>query len=112
MIPLTISSNDYSLGEKKLKAISASASKDKNGIVHISLVNIDSKNEQEVIIDLGDLPAKSVTGRILRSDKLQDHNTFDVPGKIKPIAFNKAALNGKNLTVKLPPFSVVVLEIK
>jgi len=112
MIPLTISSNDYSFGEKKLKAISASASKDKNGIVHISLVNIDSKNEQEVIIDLGDLPAKSVTGRILRSDKLQDHNTFDVPGKIKPIAFNKAALNGKNLTVKLPPFSVVVLEIK
>jgi len=32
--------------------------------------------------------------------------------KIKPIAFNKIALNGKNLTVKMPPFSVVVIEIK
>jgi alpha-N-arabinofuranosidase len=52
MIPLTISSNDYSLGGKKLKAISASASRDKNGVVHISLVNIDSRNEQEVNIDL------------------------------------------------------------
>jgi alpha-N-arabinofuranosidase len=112
MIPLTVTSNDYSLGEKKLKAISASASKDKNGIVHISLVNIDSKNEQEVNIGLADLPAKSVTGRILRSDKLQDHNTFDDPGKIKPIAFNKIALNGTDLTIKMPPFSVVVLELK
>ena len=112
MIPLTISSNDYSLGEKKLKAISASASRDKNGVVHISLVNIDSKTEQEVNIDLADLPAKSVTGRILRSDKLQAHNTFDDPGKVKPIVFNNTTLNGNNLTIKMPPFSVVVIEIR
>src|SRR6266496_1003761 len=68
MLPLTVASNDYSLGEKKVKAVSASASKDKNGIVHISLVNIDAKNEQEVNIELGELSAKSITGRILRSD--------------------------------------------
>jgi alpha-L-arabinofuranosidase len=112
MIPLTITSNDYSLGEKKLKVVSASASKDKNGIVHISLVNIDAKNEQEVNIELGDLSAKSVTGRILRSDKLQDHNTFDNADKIKPVAFTNATLNANNLIVKIPAFSVVVLEIK
>jgi alpha-N-arabinofuranosidase len=112
MIPLTVTSNDYSLGEKKVKAVSASASKNKNGAVHISLVNIDAKNEQEVNIDLGDLSAKSVTGRILRSEKLQDHNTFDNPGKIKPIAFNNATLNANNLSVKMPPFSVVVIELK
>jgi alpha-N-arabinofuranosidase len=112
MIPLTTTSNDYLLGEKKLKAVSASASKDKNGLVHISLVNIDSKNEQEVNVDLNNLSAKAVTGRILRSDKLQDHNTFDIPGKIKPAAFNNAKLDRNSLSVKMPPFSVIVLEIK
>jgi len=112
MIPLTITSNDYLLGEKKLKAVSASASKDKNGLVHISLVNIDSKNEQEVNVDLNNLSVKAVTGRILRSDKLQDHNTFDIPGKIKPAAFNNTKLDGNRLSVKMPPFSVIVLEIK
>jgi alpha-N-arabinofuranosidase len=112
MIPLTITSNDYSLGEKKLKTISASASKDKSGIVHISLVNIDANNQQEVSIDLGDLPAKSVNGRILRSGKLQDHNSFDNPEKIKPVAFTNARLNGNNLVVKIPAFSVAILEIK
>ena len=112
MIPLTVSSNDFTLGEKKIKATSASASKDKNGDVHISLVNIDAHNEQEITIELGNLSAKSATGRVLRSEKLQDHNSFDNPGKVKPSVFNNAVLNGNSVSVKLPPFSVVVLTLK
>jgi len=112
MLPLTVASNDYVRGEKKLQAISASASKDKNGVVHISLVNIDAGKEQEVTIDLGGFSAKSVTGRILQSGKLQDHNSFDNVEKIKPVAFANATLDGNNLFVKIPAFSVVVLEIK
>jgi alpha-N-arabinofuranosidase len=112
MLPLTVQSNDYNLDGKKVRAISASASKAGNGAVHISLVNIDAHNEQEINIDLGDLPAKSVSGRILRSDKLQDYNSFDNPEKVKPIAFNTATLSGNNLSVKVSPFSVVVLELK
>jgi alpha-N-arabinofuranosidase len=112
MIPLSVTSNDYTLEGKKLKAVSASASKDKNGTVHISLVNIDAENAQDIKIDLGDLQVKTVTGRILHSEKLQDHNTFDDPNKIKPQTFTDAKLNGSDLEVKLPPFSVVVLELK
>lgn len=112
MLPLTLTSSDYAFGGKSIKAVSASASKDKSGIVHISLVNMDAGKEQEVIIDLGDIAAKSVTGRILRSDKVQDHNTFDAPQKIKPAAFNGAVMKKNTLTVKMPPFSVVVLELK
>lgn len=112
MLPLTVTSNDYSLGDKKLKAVSASASKDSAGAIHISLVNIDARNDQEITIDLGSIQAKSVTGRILRSAKLQDHNTFDDPQHVKPVSFNDARLKGSTLSLKLPPFSVVVLELK
>ena len=112
MLPVTVTSKDYMLGEKKLKAISASASKDKNGVVHVSLVNIDANNEQQVVIDLGNLGAKSVSGRILRSDKIQDHNTFENPEKVKPTAFDGATINGNVLKAKLPPFSVVVLTLQ
>src|ERR1043165_347423 len=52
LIPLTIKCNSYEFGKEKLPAISASASKDSNGLVHISLVNIDAKNAQEVTINL------------------------------------------------------------
>lgn len=112
MLPLMVSGNDYTFEGKKLEAISASASKDKNGVVHISLVNIDAHNDQSITIDLGDINAKSVTGRILHSDRLQDHNTFENAEKIRPASFNGAGLKNNTLSVKLPPFSVVVLELK
>ena len=112
LIPMEITSNDYTLSDKKLKAVSASASRDKNGAVHISLTNIDSHNAQDVTIDVSTLKIKSVTGRILQSAKLQDHNSFDDPTKVKPGVFNGAAISNSSLSLKMPPFSVVVLELK
>ena len=112
MLPLTVNSNDYVLNNDKLKAISASASRDANGVVHISLVNIDAKKEQDVTLDIRGGKFTTVTGRILTSPKIQDFNTFDAPDKVKPASFKGLALNGNTLKGKLPPFSVVVLELK
>ncbi len=82
LLPLNISSNDYVMGDKKLKAVSASASKDKNGKTHISLVNIHATAAQTISIDLGELKAAKVSGRILSGSKLQDYNSFDKPNTL------------------------------
>jgi alpha-N-arabinofuranosidase len=111
LLPLDLKSNDYQFEGKKLPAVSVSASRDSNGLTHISFVNIDVKNPQELTIDLQGSKFTSVTGRILTSTKFQDHNTFEAPDKVKPEVFKGATL-GTNLKVKLPPFSVVVLELK
>jgi len=112
MVPLTIKSNDYVLDNQKLQAVSASASKDSTGALHISLVNIDAKATQDVSVNIEGGNYKNLSGRILTSAKLQDHNTFEAPDKIKPAPFKGATLKGKTLSVKIPPFSVVVLELK
>ncbi|MBS1510331.1 MAG: alpha-N-arabinofuranosidase [Bacteroidetes bacterium] len=112
MLPLKITSNDYVLNGQKLTAISASASRDKNGAVHISLVNIDAGKEQTITVTLGGIAATTVTGRILKSAHLQDHNTFEQPNTVTPVPFSGVRLNGQQLTVTLPPFSVAVLELK
>jgi alpha-N-arabinofuranosidase len=112
MIPVTVNSSDYVLGNQSLPAISVSASKDKNGIIHISLVNIDAVKAQAVTVKMDDVKTSSVTGRILTAAKLQDHNTFEQPEKIKPVIFNGTKLAGGLLQVTLPPFSVVVLALK
>ncbi|MDE3145788.1 MAG: alpha-N-arabinofuranosidase [Bacteroidota bacterium] len=112
LIPLNVSKSNYVLGKDSLQAISASASVDANGKTHISLVNIDASKEQTISIDLSSEKYKSVTGRILTSAKLQDHNSFDEENKIKPVIFKTASLKGSILTVQLPPISVVVLELK
>ena len=112
LIPMSVQSNDYVVNNEKLKAISASASRDAKGLIHISLVNIDAKKDQEVTIDLRGGKFSRVTGKILASAKLQDHNSFEAPDKIKPANFTGMTLSGGVLKGKLPPFSVVVLELQ
>src|SRR4028118_462617 len=112
LLPITVKSNDYVFSSGKLPAVSVSASKDSLGVTHISLTNIDAHKEQSISIDTKNLTYKSVTGRILSSAKLQDFNSFKNPRKIKPAVFKGAAKKGNSLSVTMPPFSVVVLELK
>ena len=99
-------------GKEKLKAISASASKDKNGVTHISVVNVDAGNAQDVTIEINGANYKSVTGRILTSEKMQNYNSFNIPDKIKPVSYTGAKLSGSTITLRIPAYSVIVLELK
>ena len=111
-LPVEVNSNKYILGKDTLNAISASASKDKNGVTHISLVNIDAAKTQTLSITVNGANYKTVSGRILTSDKLRNYNSFDNPNKIVPGVFNGAQLKGSKLSLNIPPFSVVVLDLK
>ncbi|HTG67074.1 MAG TPA: alpha-L-arabinofuranosidase C-terminal domain-containing protein, partial [Flavobacterium sp.] len=112
LLPVNFTSPMYTLEGKSLPAISASASKDKSGLVHISLVNVDSKKENKIEIDLAELGLKNVTATILTSKKLQDYNSFDKPNAIEPKEF-KGFKNAKGkLEITIPAFSVVVFEGK
>jgi alpha-L-arabinofuranosidase len=112
MLPVKIISNDYKFGTEKLPAVSVSASKDKAGVTHVSLVNIDAAKAQDITININSAKYTAVSGRIITSKKLQDYNSFDEPGKIQPQSFAGAKITGDALNVKLPPFSVVVLTLK
>ncbi|PHN03223.1 alpha-N-arabinofuranosidase [Flavilitoribacter nigricans DSM 23189 = NBRC 102662] len=112
LLPLTLQNVDYELNGQKLPAISASASKDADGNVHVSLVNIDAKNARTVSLTVRGTEKGSVSGTILQSANLSDHNTFDNPDKIAPKTFRGFQKNGDQLTVTLPPFSVVVLAVE
>jgi alpha-N-arabinofuranosidase len=112
LLPLTLRSPDYVYGTDKLPAVSVSASKDKEGLTHVSLANIDATKSQNLSIDLRGAAFSTVSGRILQSAKLQDFNTFNEPEKVKPAVFSGAKLNGAALNLTLPPFSVVVLTLK
>lgn len=111
LLPIDMKTDKYVLDGKSLPAVSASASKDRAGNIHISLVNIDAQKPQKVSVDLRGSKATKVSGRMLTSPHLQDHNTFDQPEVVKPTSFKGAQLNGDHLEVTIPPFSVVVLEL-
>ncbi|RXG16108.1 alpha-N-arabinofuranosidase [Leeuwenhoekiella aestuarii] len=110
LIPIELATPDYAYNDEKLPAVNASASKDAEGKVHISLVNIDANKSNTISVDVSALKLKGFTAEILTSKTLEDHNTFESPEKIQPEKFKKFKLKKGILEVELPPFSVVVLE--
>ncbi len=112
LIPLTLNSPDYNFGDQSLPAISASASRDNEGKVHISLVNIHPKQDIQLNITLGEKAGRKVSGSLLSSEKIQSHNTFDNPKEVVPVEFKEAKINRDKLELTIPAHSVVVLEIQ
>ena len=110
-LPLDLKVNNYTYGTEKLPAVSVSASRNRAGKTHVSFVNIDPNQAQEVIVSLRGMTASGATGRILTSSKVQDYNSFEQPDKVKPVLYKDFSIKNNVLTVKLPPVSVVVLEV-
>ena len=111
-LPLRFTSPDYAFGGEKIPALNASASRDKNGAVHISLVNLDPTHTLTLATALPGVRFRTVTGRILTSARVGDYNTFDQPNAVTLAAFTGAQQRGEGLAVALPPKSVVMLELK
>ena len=97
---------------REVPMLSASASKDKNGLIHITLANVDIDNTQNITLDLQGQKISGVNGRILTSASINDHNTFEKPDAVKPVAFNDAKVEKGQLKINIPAKSIVVLEVK
>jgi len=74
--------------------VSASASRDAQGRVHVSLVNLDPKAAVAVAATIQGPKLASVTGRVLTADTLDAHNTVDAPNHVQPAAFTGATPSG------------------
>ncbi len=110
-LPVALTSPDYAVGPEKIPAVSASASRDPAGKIHLSFANCDPTKAIVVTCTLAGVTATSATGRVLTAPAMNTHNTFAAPGAVKPAAFTGATLSGHALTVALPAKSVVVLEL-
>lgn len=96
-----------------LPQVSASASRDAQGRIHISLCNLDHRTSAGVDIELRGMGegALKVSGLTLTSDSMDGHNTFDQPERVKPMPFHSYSVEGRTLHVQLHPMSVTMLEL-
>ena len=111
-LPLQLATPDYKFGPEKIPAVSASASRDAAGRVHVSLANADPAKSITVTCTLTGLAAKSVSGRILTAPATNSYNTFAAPHTVEPAKFDGAKLADGKLTITLPAKSVVVLSLE
>lgn len=111
LLPSVLSGGSYQWLGDAIPALSASASRDAAGRVHISICNTDPNSAAELHCELRGMQPSSVSGRVLTASAINSHNTFDEPEVVKPTPFGGARVSGGGLVVVLPPKSVVVLEV-
>ncbi|GIQ67909.1 alpha-N-arabinofuranosidase [Xylanibacillus composti] len=112
-LAVSIESDSYQFGGKRLPKVSASASKQAGGRVHVSLCNIDPGDGASVDLVIRGLAGLgTMTGRVLTASEMQAHNTFEQPDNVSPAEFDAWEIDGDRLRVQLPAMSVVVLELQ
>jgi alpha-N-arabinofuranosidase len=112
LLPIALDAGRYVYGDRTMPAVSATASRDASGHIHVTLTNVDPTQARAVNASVRGQAVTSVSGRILTADQMTAHNTFEQPNAVRPVAFDGARLSGETLTVQLPPKSVVVLELR
>jgi alpha-N-arabinofuranosidase len=111
LLPLHVECEKYALGEDAIPALSATASRDRDGKVHLSLSNLDPQKATQVECIIRGRKLSAVAGRILTAEDMRAHNTFDAPDAVRPARFDAAKPAGENVAITLPPKSIVVLEL-
>ena len=113
LLPINISCDNYSYDSMALPSISASASQDKAGRIHVSLTNIDPHEDRNVEIDLrGSDNLSNAAGEIITSQYENDYNDFGKPEKVNIQKFSSFSVQNNILKVDLPAKSVVTIELK
>ena len=110
-LPVELKTPDLAQTSVKIPTVSASASRDATGRIHLSLVNTNPDASANVSCRVVGADIKAVTGRVLTASEITAHNTFDAPHTVEPKPFTGATGGGDHLSVTLPPMSVVVLEL-
>ncbi len=88
-LPVSLESESCSFGTEYIPAISASASRGEDGIVRLSLCNLDPGRERILWCEMGGVKMERVEGRVLTADAMNAHNTFEQPDAVGPPAFRR-----------------------
>lgn len=114
LLDLALESGTYSFEGREIPEVSASASVTAEGVIHVSLCNLNHEAAAKLPLELRGLAgqAAEVTGTTLAGTAIDAHNTFSEPEAVAPQPFTAFQLEDGVLSLELPPMSVTVLEIK
>jgi alpha-N-arabinofuranosidase len=111
-IPIDLIAPEYKMGQAAVPSVSASASRDKEGRLHLSIVNLDPNRSVDIATTITGSTIKNVSGEVLTSAAMNAMNTFDNPNAIKPAPFSGYKRQDSQLMLSIPAKSVVVLELR
>ena len=112
-LPIDLRCGQYTFGDESISALSATASRDADGRIHVCLTNVDPGNDARISCEIRGTDVSGVSGTILTADSITAHNGFGdgEADRVSPVEFDGAGLDGPELTIAMPPKSIVALEL-
>ncbi len=92
-LPVELQSPDYVFGDRKIPAISASATRAAGGTVYLSLVNTSPREPFTIAVTMAGVTRASVAGRVLTAGAMNAHNTFDLTRRTRSCRRGSTALH-------------------
>ncbi len=97
--------------ENMVPNLTESVSQDKDGVLNITLTNLSADKAYDISGVLVETKAELVEAKIV-SGKINDHNTFDDPLKVKAEEFSDIKISDGNLEFTIPSSSVMLIRLK
>ena len=112
LLPSDMVCNPYKSGSETIAGLTASASKDKSGKIHISICNLNPETPAELECITEGFQVQKATGRVLTAEVMNAHNTFKKPDAVTPAEFKNVEIKNGKILATIPSKSVVVLEVQ
>ncbi|SFJ43177.1 alpha-N-arabinofuranosidase [Paenibacillus sp. UNC496MF] len=114
LLDLDFAAAPYTVGGVSIPQTSVSASRGKDGALHVSLCNLSHDEAAALSLELRGLsaPDAPIAGTLLQGDALNAHNTPEQPDRVRPVPFAGAERGADGtIRVTLPAASVAMLRI-
>lgn len=112
LLPSDVQCEKYSMDNESVPAISATASKDANGKIHVTISNLNPNKAIDVTCDMrGMAKVNFEKGSIVTGEKINSYNDFGKKEEVTLKDFSDVKVNGTNVIVKVPSKSVVMVEL-
>jgi len=98
--------------EWKVPKVTESVSKDKDGVITITLNNLSIEAAEEVEIQLSNGEYKVAESRIVTNSDMHAHNTFEAHEEVVEKDFADYEVKNGNIVAKLPANSVVEIRVQ
>lgn len=112
LLPCDLKAPEIQNGDASIPSMSVSASKDKNGVIHVTLANLDPDKSYDLTCSLeGAQLGKNITGQIITADKMNAYNDFGKKEEVNLQPFTGFDVKKDLLILHMPAKSVVGISI-
>lgn len=112
-LPATLTCDKITVNEKENVPMVSSTASEKDGVITLSLTNLDLNKQHIVAVNIDGKKIKGANGKILNSKNVDDYNDFGKDAVIAPTEFKGVKVKKEGtMLVTLPAHSIVTLTLE